>query len=84
VLFSAGNALLATPHVAAGAAAGAGLDAIARGRRGHGLGALSVTCGSWPDRGMAARAGTEPGWNLIPRGMTEFTSAAGLMIDADR
>ncbi len=80
VLFSSGNALLASPHVAAGAAANAGLDAIARARRARGLTALSVNWGFWTDRGMAARAGTELGRNLIPRGMTGFTSAAGLAV----
>ncbi|GGZ20951.1 polyketide synthase [Streptomyces olivaceoviridis] len=80
VLFSSGNALLASPNVAAGAAANAGLDAIARARRARGLTALSVNWGFWTDRGMAARAGTELGRNLIPRGMTGFTSAAGLAV----
>ncbi|MEU6194849.1 type I polyketide synthase [Streptomyces sp. NPDC047061] len=80
VLFSSGNALLASPQVAAGAAANAGLDAIARGRRSRGLRALAVNWGFWTDRGMAARAGTELGRNLIPRGMTGFTSAAGFAV----
>ncbi|MFD4509113.1 SDR family NAD(P)-dependent oxidoreductase [Streptomyces sp. NPDC058457] len=80
VLFSSGNALLASPQVAAGAAANAGLDAIARGRRSRGRRALAVNWGFWTDRGMAARAGTELGRNLIPRGMTGFTSAAGFAV----
>ncbi|MFE2937766.1 SDR family NAD(P)-dependent oxidoreductase [Streptomyces sp. NPDC059255] len=80
VLFSSGNALLASPHVAAAAAANAGLDAIARGRRSRGRAALSVNWGFWTDRGMAARAGTELGRNLIPRGMTGFTAEAGFAV----
>ncbi|MFD5629064.1 SDR family NAD(P)-dependent oxidoreductase [Streptomyces sp. NPDC127072] len=80
VLFSSGNALLASPQVAAAAAANAGLDAIARGRRSRGRTALSVNWGFWTDRGMAARAGTELGRNLIPRGMTGFTSEAGFAV----
>ncbi|MFF4752212.1 type I polyketide synthase [Streptomyces sp. NPDC002514] len=80
VLFSSGNALLASPYVAAAAAANAGLDAIARGRRSRGRGALAVNWGFWTDRGMAARAGTELGRDLIPRGMTGFTSAAGFAV----
>ncbi|MFB7497256.1 SDR family NAD(P)-dependent oxidoreductase [Streptomyces sp. NPDC056161] len=80
VLFSSGNALLASPHVAAAAAANAGLDAIARGRRSRGRQALAVNWGFWTDRGMAARAGTELGRDLIPRGMTGFTSAAGFAV----
>ncbi|MFC9430201.1 SDR family NAD(P)-dependent oxidoreductase [Streptomyces sp. NPDC056987] len=80
VLFSSGNALLASPHVAAAAAANAGLDAIARGRRSRGRAALSVNWGFWTDRGMAARAGTDLGRNLIPRGMTGFTAEAGFEI----
>jgi acyl transferase domain-containing protein/NAD(P)-dependent dehydrogenase (short-subunit alcohol dehydrogenase family)/aryl carrier-like protein len=80
VLFSSGNALLASPQVAAGAAANAGLDAIARGRRGRGRRALAVNWGFWTDRGMAARAGTELGRNLIPRGMSGFTSTAGFAV----
>ncbi|BCL33422.1 SDR family NAD(P)-dependent oxidoreductase [Streptomyces aurantiacus] len=79
-LFSSGNALLASPHVAAGAAANAGLDAIARGRRSRGRRALAVNWGFWTDRGMAAEAGTALGRNLIPKGMTGFTSAAGLAV----
>ncbi|MFG2958372.1 type I polyketide synthase [Streptomyces sp. NPDC048291] len=80
VLFSSGNALLASPQVAAGAAANAGLDAIARARRSRGRRALAVNWGFWTDRGMAARAGTELGRNLIPRGMTGFTSTAGFAV----
>ncbi|MFI6338823.1 SDR family NAD(P)-dependent oxidoreductase [Streptomyces sp. NPDC050535] len=80
VLFSSGNALLASPQVAAAASANAGLDAIARGRRSRGHRALSVNWGFWTDRGMAARAGTELGRNLIPRGMTGFTSEAGFAV----
>ncbi|MFE9611304.1 SDR family NAD(P)-dependent oxidoreductase [Streptomyces sp. NPDC006012] len=80
VLFSSGNALLASPHVAAAAAANAGLDAIARGRRSRGCKALAVNWGFWTDRGMAARAGSELGRDLIPRGMTGFTSAAGFAV----
>ncbi|MGW2298786.1 SDR family NAD(P)-dependent oxidoreductase [Streptomyces violaceorubidus] len=78
VLFSSGNALLASPQVAAGAAANAGLDAIARGRRARGHRALAVNWGFWTGRGMAAEAGTALGRNLIPKGMSGFTSAAGL------
>ncbi|MFD2416895.1 SDR family NAD(P)-dependent oxidoreductase [Amycolatopsis pigmentata] len=80
VLFSSANALLASPQVAAAAAANAGLDAIARGRRGRGGRALAVNWGFWTDRGMAARAGTELGRNLIPRGMSGFTSEAGFAV----
>ncbi|WP_394844949.1 SDR family NAD(P)-dependent oxidoreductase [Pendulispora brunnea] len=80
VLFSSGNALLASPQVAAGAAANAALDAIARGRRGRGHRALTVNWGFWTDRGMAARAGAELGRNLIPRGMAGFTAEAGLAV----
>ncbi|MFJ9558584.1 SDR family NAD(P)-dependent oxidoreductase [Streptomyces fuscichromogenes] len=80
VLFSSGNALLASPQVAAGAAANAGLDAIARGRRSRGRRALAVNWGFWTDRGMAARAGSDLGRNLIPRGMTGFTSATGFAV----
>ncbi|MET7683033.1 SDR family NAD(P)-dependent oxidoreductase [Streptomyces sp. NPDC005423] len=80
VLFSSGNALLASPQVAAAAAANAGLDAIARGRRSRGRRALAVNWGFWTDRGMAARAGTELGRNLIPQGMTGFTSEAGFAV----
>ncbi|MGQ4436537.1 type I polyketide synthase [Streptomyces sp. SAS_260] len=78
VLFSSGNALLASPHVAAAASANAGLDALARTRRSQGRAALSVNWGFWSDRGMAARAGARLARNLIPRGMTAFTSTAGL------
>ncbi|WP_394834506.1 type I polyketide synthase [Pendulispora rubella] len=80
VLFSSGNALLASPQVAAGAAANAGLDAIARGRRGRGRRALSVNWGFWTERGMAARAGAELGRNLVPRGMAGFTPTAGFAV----
>ncbi|MFJ6707895.1 MULTISPECIES: SDR family NAD(P)-dependent oxidoreductase [unclassified Streptomyces] len=80
VLFSSGNALLASPHVAAAAAANAGLDAVARGRRGRGRTALSVNWGFWTDRGMAARAGADLGRDLMPRGMSGFTSAEGLAV----
>ena len=80
VLFSSGSAVWASPQVAAAAAANAGLDAIARGRRRRGRTALSVNWGFWTDRGMAAKAGAELGRNLIPRGMTGFTSAAGLAV----
>ncbi|WP_405868073.1 type I polyketide synthase [Streptomyces sp. NBC_01515] len=80
VLFSSGNALLASPHVAAAAAANAGLDALARERRSRGRTALSVNWGFWTDRGMAARAGARLGRNLIPRGMNGFTSTAGLAV----
>ncbi|MDI5968539.1 SDR family NAD(P)-dependent oxidoreductase [Streptomyces sp. SL13] len=80
VLFSSGNALLASPQVAAAAAANAGLDAIARGRRRRGRAALSVNWGFWTGKGMAAKAGAELGRSLIPRGMTGFTPTAGLAV----
>jgi acyl transferase domain-containing protein/NADPH:quinone reductase-like Zn-dependent oxidoreductase/aryl carrier-like protein len=80
VLFSSGNALLASPQVATGATANAGLDAIARARRRHGRPALSVNWGFWTDCGMVAKAGADLGRSLIPRGMTGFSSAAGLAV----
>ncbi|MBP0456406.1 type I polyketide synthase [Streptomyces montanisoli] len=80
VLFSSGNALLGSPQVAAGAAANACLDAVARGRRRRGRTALSVNWGFWTGRGMAAKAGAELGRDLVPRGMSGFTPAAGFAV----
>ncbi|MGH2368906.1 MAG: acyltransferase domain-containing protein, partial [Chloroflexota bacterium] len=57
VLFSSFAAWLASPRLAAYAAANAGLDALAQRRRAQGRPALCVNWGFWAETGMAARSG---------------------------
>ncbi|MFJ8495120.1 SDR family NAD(P)-dependent oxidoreductase [Streptomyces sp. NPDC094038] len=80
VLFSSGSSVLASPQLAAYAAANGSLNAIARARRHRGLSALSVNWGFWAETGMVAKAGEEIGRSLLPKGMTSFSPEEGLAV----
>jgi acyl transferase domain-containing protein len=80
VLFSSAAALLGSPGQGSYAAANAYLDALAHGRRGAGLPALSVDWGLWAGDGMAARASGRTGARRAAQGMGSIDPATGVEV----
>jgi len=78
VLFSSITALSGLVGTGAYAAANAGMDAIARGRRAKGLTALSVMWGTWAGSGMADAADPALAAQWQRHGIAPFDAATGL------